>query len=280
MAFKKELKEKLKAFGLDPDKLEEAAKAEAETDVEIPADVTVIKTADLETRDANKLAEGKKMGEKDGENKGKELAAKAFKRKLALPDTVPNEIDKVIEAANEQLGKGDEGLKSQVAGLLKDKETLLAEKQQLETKAEQAAFDSELISYFPTGRDQNLSDAERLALVKMNLQFEKADGKVVVKRNGQIVQDANTHAPLAAKDVVTQLFTEKKWVAEAGSGGAGGRGGGDNTGNGGGTSGAKTFSAFTEKWKAENPGKNEVGPEFQTALEKHMKDVPDFDSYN
>lgn len=279
MALKQDAKDKLKALGLDPDKLIEAAKAEAEVDVEVPADVTVIKTTDLETRDANKLAEGKKLGEKDGETKGKELAAKQFKRKLNIADTVPNDIDKVIEAANEQLGKGDEGLKTQVAGLLKDKETLLAEKQQLEAKAKAASFDSELISYFPSGRDQNLSDAERLALVKMNLQFEEADGKTVVKRNGAIVQDPNTHAPLAPKDVVAQLFTEKKWVAEGNPGG-GGRGGGDNPPGGGGTTGIKKFSSFVEKWKAENPGKNEISPEFQDALQKQMKEVPDFDTHS
>jgi hypothetical protein len=278
MAYPQALKDKLKAFGLDPDKLEAAAKAEAETDVEIPADVTVLKTTDLELRDANKLAEGKKLGEKDGETKGKELAAKAFKRKLNLPDTVSNDIEKVIEAANEQLGKGDEGLKQQVSALLKDKETLQAEKVQLEGKAKQASFDAELISYFPANADTSLTNAERLALVKMNLQFEEAEGKTIVKRNGSIVQDANTHAPLAPKDVVAQLFTEKKWVADGG-GGNGGRGGGDNPPGGGGTKGVKTMSGFTEKWKAENPGKNDVSPEFQTALEKHMKEVPDFNAY-
>lgn len=280
MALKQEDKDKLKALGVDPDKLEAAAKADTEVALEgIPTEVTVIKTADLETRDANKLAEGKKLGEKDGETKGKELAAKAIKRKLALSDTVPNDLDKVIDAANEQLGKGDEGLKQQVAGLLKDKEALQAEKQQLQTQAKQAAFDAELISYFPANADSSLSHAERLALVKMNLQFEEADGKVVVKRNGNIVQDPNTHAPLAAKDVVAQLFTEKKWVAEGGAGGGGGRGGVDHP-PGGGTTGIKKYSAYVEKWKAENPGKNEISPEFQDALQKHTKDIPDFDYHN
>ena len=279
MAFRKEDKEKLKAYGLDPDKLEAAAKAEAETAIEVPEDITVIKTADLEARDAVKIADGKKLGEKDGEAKGKELAAKAFKRKLALPDTVPNDIDKVIDAANDQLGKGDEGLKQQVAGLLKDKETLIAEKQQLQTQQKQAAFDTELISHFPVGRDQSLSDAERLALVKMNLQFEEVDGKTVVKRNGVIVAHKDTHAPLPVKDVINDLFTEKKWIGD-GKPGGGGRGGGDNPPGGGGTSGVKKMSEFTEKWKAENPGKNDLSPEFQDALQKHTKEMPDFDYYN
>lgn len=278
MAIKTEAKDKLKAFGIDPDKLIEAIKAEAETDVELPSDVTVLKTADLEARDSNKLAEGKKLGETEGEKKGKELAAKSFKRKLNLPDTVPNDLDKVLEAANEQLSKGDAGLKEQVAGLLKDKEALIAEKGQLEVKARQSAFDAELISYFPANRDSTLTDAERLALVKMNLQFEEADGKVVVKKNGTIVQHKDTHAPLAPKDVVTELFTEKKWIGGK-TGGDGGRGGDDNSGGAGGAAGIKSLSKFTEKWVAENPGKNDVSPEFQTALQAHTKDIPDFNFY-
>lgn len=277
MAFTKEDKEKLKSFGLDPEKMEAAAKAETETAIEFATDMTVIKTADLEARDANKIAEGKKEGEKAGETKGKELAAKAVKRKLNLPDTVPNDFDKVIEAATEQFSKGDEGLRQQVSALMADKEALKAEKIQLEGKAKQAAFDSELISYFPTGRDQSLSDAERLALVKMNLQFEEAEGKTVVKRNGTIVTHKDTHAPLAVKDVIGELFTEKKWVATPGGGG--GRGGEDNPPGGGGFAGIKTFSAFSEKWAAENPGKNQISPEFQEALGKHMKEVPDFKSH-
>lgn len=271
-------KEKIKAFGIDPEKLIEAIKAETEVTIEIPADITVLKTTDLEVRDANKVTEGKKLGETEGEKKGKELAAKAFKRKLALPDTVPNDIDKVLEAANEQLSKGDAGLKEQVNLLLKDKETLQAQVQAEQTKAKQSNFDAELISYFPAGRDSSLSDAERLALVKMNLQFEEAEGKVVVKKNGVIVQHKDTHAPLAPKDVVAELFTEKKWVAAKGPGDGGGRGGGDN-GGGTGLAGIKKLSQFTEKWVAENPGKNDVSPEFQAALDSHTKDMTDFNFY-
>jgi hypothetical protein len=274
---KADTKEKIKAFGFDVDKLIEAIKAEAEVDYAIPDDVTVLKNSDLEARDLNNKTAGKTEGITEGEKKGKELAAKAFKRKLSISDTVPNEIDKVIEAANEQLGRGDQGLKEQIDLLQKDKERLETEKKDLQGRAEQAAFDSELISYFPSNRTTDLTDGERLALVKMNMSFETLDGKTVVKRNGEIVRDKNSQSPLAIKDVVASLFTEKKW--NGGDPGAGGRGGGDNPPGGNGA-GLKKISAFREKWTAENPGKDSNGPEFQEAIGKHAKDMKDFDWYN
>jgi hypothetical protein len=276
MALKQTDKDKIKAFGFDVDKLIEAVKADAEVDYEVPADVTVLKNTDLEVRDTNKMAEGKRLGETEGEKKGRELSAKAFKKKFALDDAaVGNDIDKVVEAVNTKLNKGDTGLQEQIVLLQKDKESLLAEKASLETKASLAAFDSELIASFPSNRSSDLSDAERLALVKMNLQFEDADGKKVVKKNGEVLRDPTTQAPLPVKTAIETLFTEKKWVA-AGSGGNGGRGGGDNPPPGGGGT-AKKATDFETKWKMENPGKNTLSDEYINALNKAAKDDPTFD---
>lgn len=279
MALKATAKEKLKTtFGIDVDKLVTAITATDEQDFEIPADVTVIKNTDLTTRDNNNKEAGKLEGKTEGEKHGKELAAKALKRKLSLADTVPNEIDKVIEAANEQLGKGDAGLKEQIALLQKDKETLEKEKTELSGKAKAAAFDAELISYFPTNRSADLTDRQRLLLIKDELIFEDENGKPVVKRNGEIQRDKANQNPLAVKDVINTLFTDKKWVGENNAG-AGGRGGGDNPAGGGGAAGVKTMSGYKQKWVAENPGKDENGPEFQDAVAKHTKDIPDFNWY-
>jgi uncharacterized protein (UPF0335 family) len=277
MALKKETIDKIKAFGFDTDKLIAAIKADAETDYEVPADVTIIKTTELEVRDANKLAEGKKAGETEGEKKGRELAAKAFRKKFSLEDSIGNDVDKVVEAVNTKLNKGDAGLQEQITLLQKDKETLAAEKVQLEQKAKAAGFDAELISYFPSNRTSDLTDAERLALVKMNLGFEDSDGKVVVKKGGEVLRDKTTQAPLAPKDAIATLFTEKKWTAGEGQGG---RGGGDNPPPNSTNAGIKTASKFAEKWKAENPGKGEMSPEYIDAINKQAKEVPDFDMYN
>lgn len=273
MALKTDAIEKIKKFGLDVDKLIAAIKDDNEVDIEIP-EMEVMKAEDLIARDSNKIAEGKKLGEKEGEAKGKELAAKAFRKKFALEDAVGNDIDKVVEAVNTKLATGDEGLKKQIELLQKDKELLQNEKTSLETKANQAVFDSQLISFFPANRTADLKDSERLALAKMDLTFEQVDGKYVAKRNGEIVRDKNTQNPLPINQVITDCFSERKWVGS--QGGEGGRGGGDNPLNGGGTKGVKKYSEFEEKWKAENPDKNELSIEFQEALGKHAKEHVDF----
>lgn len=276
MALKAATKEKLKTFNLDVDKLIEAVKADAEVDYVIPEDITVLKTTDLETRDANNKSAGKTEGVTEGERKGRELAAKAFKKKFALDDSVPVDVDKVVEAVNTKLNKGDTGLQEQITLLQKDKEQLNAQLEQEKIKATSSAFDSELISYFPSNRTADLSDQERLLLVKANLQFEDHEGKKVVKKGGEIIRDKTTQSPLAVKDAIATLFTEKKWVGKPGEGGRGG----DDTPPGGSGAGVKKMSAFQEKWKAENPGKDINGPEFQNAVATHTKDNKDFDWYS
>jgi hypothetical protein len=269
-------KEAIKALGLDPDKLIEAVKADAEVDYEVPADVTVIKNTDLETRDNNNKALGKTEGETNGEKKGKELAAKAFKKKFNLPDTVPADIEKVVDEVNKTLAKGDEGLKEQVSLLQKDKDTLTTQLQQEQANAKAATFDAQIISQFPAGRTTDLTDAERLTLVKSALKIEEVDGKTVVKKNGEILRDKTTQNPLPVNQAITDYFTERKWIGQ--EGGAGGRGGGNNPP--GGTSGIKKESEYQQKWLAENPGKNALSDEYVTSLNKHAKETPDFDIYS
>lgn len=278
MALKADTKEKLKTvWGLDVDKLIEAVTKTEEVDYALPEGVTVMKTTDLESRDANNKTSGKTEGVVEGERKGRELAAKAFKKKFSLDEAVPVDVDKVVEAVNEKLNKGDKGLQEQVSLLQADKTRLETEKKDLEIQAKSAGFDAELISFFPAGRTADLSDAERLTLVKMNMGFDTVDGKVVVKRNGEILRDKVTQAPLAPKDAVNGFFTEKKWTgADPGNGG---RGGGDNP-PGSGAGGVKKMTAYKEKWVAENPGKDSNGPEFQTAIAAHAKVNADFDWYN
>lgn len=282
MAIKKEDLEKLKTTlkGFDVDKLIAAAIAPDDQPFEVPADVSVLTAAELTTRDENMHKKGKAEGEPIGETKGKEIIVKKIAKKMGLEDTVVATIgtdpDKLETEISKKFKAGDAGLQEQVTKLLADKETWATEKQQLEARAEAATFDAQLIAMFPSTRSTDLPDDERLMLIKKNLTFEKGtDGKMVVKRNGAIVEDPATHAPLPLDKVIQDFFKERKWTAD-GSGGEGGRGGGNNPGGGGGTSGIKSLTKFTEKWKAENPGKNEISPEFDTALQAHAKANTDF----
>lgn len=277
MSLPQATKDKLKTtYGFDVDKLIEAVTATEEKDFAVPDDVTVIKTADLTTRDTNNKEAGKTEGKKEGEQHGKELAAKQFKKKFALEDSVPADIDKVVEAVNTKLNKGDAGLQEQITLLQKDKERMATELDQATVKAKQAIFDAELITHFPVDRDTFLTDKEWLNRVKENLSFEEHEGKQVVKRNGEIMRDKTTQNPVPQKDAIISLFTENKW--RKGEAGPGGRGAGDRVIPTGGSA-IKTGTAFQEKWLAENPGGNVISDEYTGALNKHAKDVPDFDFY-
>jgi hypothetical protein len=289
MALKKEVIEKIKSYGFDVDKLIEAIKADAETDYPVP-EFVAISQKDLEARDANKVEEGKKLGSKDGEKDAIKTLQKELSKKLGFDlkgervGDIAQEIQSKLNATeNEKLQE----LTTQNNLLKQDKETLLREKTDAEKRAQTAMFDSELITHFPSTRSTKNSDAEYLALLKMNLQFETVDGKTIVKRNGEVVRDKNSQNPLAPKDVISTLFAEKDWVTKAeggtgGSGASGGRGGGDSTAAGGAGSGSgiKKYSGFVDQWKKDNPEGNTMSPQFTDALSKHAKDIPDFDYYN
>lgn len=273
MALKAADKDKMKALGFDVDKLIAAIMAEAETDYAVP-EGQIFTDAQLEARDNAKIGEGKRTGETEGEKKGKELAAKALKKKFGIENEETKDLDKVVDLVNAKVATGDQGLKDQVAALLKDKETLQGTVAEKDKVISDAKFDSNLLSYFPANRGNGLTDAERLGIIKSNFQFDTVEGKTVVKRDGQTLTDPKTHAPLPPKDVIANYFTERKWV---GQGPTGGRGGDDTPAPDSGAAGLKTYSAVEAQWQKDNPGGNIVSNEFQTYLQGAMKDVPDFD---
>lgn len=280
MPIKKEDLDKIKTTlkGIDVDKLIAAAVATDEQPFPIPDGLLVLTAEEATTRDENMKTVGKKEGEVIGETKGKEIIVKKIAKKMGFDDaaitTIGTDPEKLEAAVQAKFKAGDAGLQAQVDALLKDKETLTAKATELEGKATQAQFDAQLISMFPK-RNTTLKDSEILLLIKNELQFETVEGKVQVKKGGVLLQDPGTHAPLPLEKVLQDVFVERKW-ADAGAGsGEGGRGGG-NSGGAGGAAGIKTLTAYTEKWKAENPGKNDNSPEFDADLSKHTKDIPDF----
>ncbi len=278
MALKKETITKLKGFGFDVDKLIAAIRADDEQDYTIP-DVTVLTADQLTERDNNM----KKEGEKNAEPAVRSTMVKELSKKLNVElksERIGDLATEIQQFANKS---GDEKLtllQQQVTALTADKTTLTQQIEQERTKAAQAAFDSELISYFPANRGGDLSDQERLSIIKSNMQFETVDGKVVVKRNGEVVLDPTTRAVRAPKDILTDFFKEKPslaGVAAAGGAGGGGRGGGDNTG---GAGGVKKMSEAKQQWLNENPGGNLMSPEFNDFVGKLSIEHTDFNWYD
>lgn len=270
---KKEVADKIKGFGFDVDKLIAAIKDDAEVDYEVPA-IEVFTADQLVTRDANTKVEAKREGVAEGKAAGLEIAGKAIAKKFNLPATVnTKDLDKVVEAVNTTVATGDEGLRQQVSLLQQDKDTLLREKETLAQQTKALGLDKNLISFFPANRDQSiLNDDERLMIVKNSLQFEEVDGKTVVKKNGEVLRHPKTQDPLAPKDAIETLFTERKWISESAGGGRGG-GNASAAASGGGTGGVRTFKAAQDKWLSENPNGNVISPECTAYVGAIAKEV-------
>jgi len=252
--------------------LEKAIKDEGEVDLTIDESLTVLSTAELETRDENSKNEGIKVG--------KEIGAKEVRKAAGLEDTVgkdPSAIAKAIsdKAVNDAKLKPDEAvktLKDQVSQLqteLSNKEKTITE---LSCKASEAQRDAKLLSLFPKNRSSVLSDAEYLTLIKGQLTIKEIDGKEVVEKNGQVLRVESTKDPISVQEAITGLFTERKWVETgAGGGGAGGRGGVDDPGGAGKITKMSEFTA-----KVEKEGKNINSAEVQQELQQIIKDNPEF----
>ncbi len=117
-----------------------------------------------------------------------------------------------------------------------------------------------IIGLFPDDRDQSAADMDRYLLLAMEFDFSATDH---VKRKNEIVRDPVTHSPLSAKKVIADYFAERGWSKKP-----------DTS-----AQGVNTLSAFQRNWKEANPGKDENGPEFQTAIAAHAKNVQGFDWY-
>ncbi|WP_298391124.1 hypothetical protein [Hydrotalea sp.] len=278
MSLKKEAAEKLKSvLGIDIDKLVAAITAQDEQDFTVP-DVVVLSQQQLTERDNVKLTEGKKLGESEAKatlvkELGKRLNAEFKSERLG---DLANEISTFANKSKDDQVKL---LQDQVNALLADKTTLANQLQEKETAITQARFDNELIGFFPANRGAGLTDAERLTLIKNAITFETVDGKPVAKRNGEVVRDPATQAPLPVNKVIETYFQEKPLLlgVPAQQHQAGGRGAGDAHGTGG--TGLKRFSEVEKSWKEQNPEGNVMSTEFQSYVNKVAKETPDFDYY-
>ena len=279
MALKKEAAEKLKSvFGLDIDKLIAAITAQDEQDFQVP-EVVVLSQQQLTERDSVKITEGKKIGETEAKatlvkELGKRLNAEFKSERLG---DLANEISTFANKSKDDQVKL---LQDQVNALLADKTTLANQLQEKETAITQARFDNELIGFFPANIGAGLTDAERLTLIKNAITFETVDGKPVAKRNGEVVRDPATQAPLPVNKVVETYFQEKPLLlgVPAQQQQIGGRGAGDAHGAKG-PSGLKRFSDVEKLWKEQNPDGNVMSTEFQSYVNKVAKETPDFDYY-
>lgn len=274
---KKDTSDKLKTFGFDVDKLIAAIKDEKEIDFEVP-EVIAMTLAEIDARDATKTADGKKLGEKES----RVALVKEVGTRLNITLKGERIADLVNEIQTEFNKTGDQKittLQEQINLLTKDKESLTGQVADSSKAISRIKFENELIAHLPATRGKDLRDDERISLMNRDIVFEDLDGKMVAKRNGEIVKDGKTHAPLPVAEVVKSYSTERGWDKAAAGGGDGGRGG-RNDGAGGGGGAAKKYSQVKDEWQKANPDGNILSPEFTDHVNAIAKADPSFDMYN
>lgn len=259
---------------VDATEFETALTSTEEVDLTIQ-DLHVLTPEELTTRDAN----AKKQGYNEGKTASLEMFVKETKEGLGL-DFEGKDPKKLIEAVQSKTlveakiepNKKVEELQGIVSKLQGNLTTFETEKATLLGQIEATKTDAKLLSLLPQNRLSILTDDEYLMSVKKEHEFVTEDGKLVVKKNGEILRNATTQNPLEINEVIGGIFTERKWVAEA-QGGQGGRGG---QGSKGGTENVFLKVSEIEK-KFKDEGKSTLGQEFQDFVISAKKENPSLD---
>lgn len=249
--------------------LEKAIKDPAEVKVAIPEGLISLTSDEAEARDNN--------SKNDGIKTGKEIGVKEVRTKAGLEDSVGKDPEKVAQAiaakavadAKIEPDKKVTQLNEQIGQLQKATGEKDAEIATLRSKADGAMTDAEILGAFPKGRKDELSDKHYLTLLKSDYQFEKIDGKTIVKKDGVTLSHPNTKAPLPLDEALTTVFTDSKWInaaAGAGAGGGGGRGSGDNNKPG-------VFTKRSEVEKAHIESGKKMTGEDGVALSKQLAEL-------
>jgi len=253
--------------------LETAIKSETEVSVDIPT-LTVLTADELTARDENigrtKYNEGKtagvEMGVKELKNElGLEFDGKDIKSLVNAVQT------KTLADAKVEPNKKVEELNMVVANLQKtiaEKET---EKSTILNQLQTTTLNTKILGLLPQNRSSVLNDDEYMTLVKKVYEFAEEEGKLVVKKDGNIVRNATTQSPLEPKEVLDSFFTERKFIEQK-QGNQGGQGGGNSGGN------AGVFTKLSElEQKFVKDGKSLQGTEFASAVAEARKANPQFD---
>lgn len=243
---------------------------EKDMDVDVP-EGKILTDAQLAERDSNT-----KSATIEAESKNVSPIAKAELKKRGFDvkgerwGDVVNELHGLINSDKDTKVKL---LQEQNEALLADNTTYKTKITEVEGTAKKAIFEAGLISKLPKN-ELGLSPAESLALLRLRgYDPEQTEKGVVWKKNGEILKDGNTHAPLPEEAAITNIWGELKWNISAG--GVGGR---NISGTGGGgTGGIGSMSAAKKAFLEAHPGKSQISPEFTQFIEGAVKENPSFD---
>lgn len=268
-------KERLKSLGIDIDTIIAAHTDPAEKDITVPDGEFV--TAEQK---ATIIAVANKDGEKIGEKKAFDIAKVEIKKHSGIElkgerwGDVGKELKDAINATGDDKVKT---LQEQNAALLADKTSLADKVSQAETQLRTGMFEIGVLSKLPAN-SLGLSPKEAFELAKIRgYTPEHTDTGVVWKKNGEVMKDPVTHAPLSEDKAIAAIWTEQKWTPSA-TPPAGGRGASQKA-SGDGMGGIMSKSAAEAAWREQNPDKGLATPEGMAWYAEQAKQ-PGFDLYS
>ncbi|HEY8969330.1 MAG TPA: hypothetical protein VIM64_09555 [Puia sp.] len=268
-------KKLLKALKFSDEDITALVDPEEEKTIDIPA--LKVYTEEEFTEVSNNL---KESGKGAHTKAGRELAIKDLKEKTGLefdgkdPETFLNQYkEKVIAEAKipaSEAAKQWEAEKKQ----LQDKLTAADQRAaSLESDKKMAQFDATLLRSFPAERKTDLSDDDRLTLVKTKITENTVDGKTFYEYKGKRLQDDKVN-DLSLSDAVAHVFKEEKWIGEAVTGGT-------QKPALGGSAGKTVYKGMTEireSWKTR--GISETSEAALAEIRQAKADNPQFDLYS
>jgi hypothetical protein len=230
------------------------------------SDKVIIRTEEEDNAFQNNLKQTAKTA-------GLEIAIKDARTKLGLNfegKTIDNLIDAVKQKAvadaniepTEQLKakeKDIETLKTTISTLTNEKESAF---NQLKSFKNETIVNNSLLSVIP--ENVVLPKNDVLLILKNKFNFEADEnGKILVKKDGEVIKNTTTLDPIPPKEIITKFFEENPTYLKGVEGGAGGSDSGSNGGK-------MTVDKYVEQ--AQKDGKNVNSEEFIKELETKIKD--------
>lgn len=272
-----EQKKIAKLLKLDETKFAEALKSDKEVALEIP-ELSFFTSEELSTRDTNQ----KKLGYTEGKDAGLEIFIKEQRTKHGL-DFEGKDPDKFVTAfqakiladakiePNQKLQEKDAVIAKLQTNIQEFEKKYNAEAQ----RVKQLGTKSKLLSVIPSGLPVDQEEVLLSAQARGIVFEEDESGKIVAKRNGEVIRDEKTQAEKDYKVVLTDYITERKWApVTGGEPPKGGRGGNsDRT-----PASISKMSEAEAEWKAQ--GKSPNSSEFQAYVTDLVKNNQDFDLDN
>lgn len=234
--------------------------AEKEETIEIPAG-TYLSDDDLKLRDKNKYDEAKVAFE--------EMTVKKIKGDKKYEDFNGTKFDDLFKYHDAQLkSKYDSSADDRVKTLETDlenmrkthsteKETLSTQIKTLKTENQNQTVSSKIMGLMPEKTTIDKKDIVTLFRATHQINIGE-DGAITVSKDGQVLKDPGTAAPIGLDSIFNKFVDEKGYISKNG-----GRGGGNEGGSGAGK--AQNEMEFIEKWEKESE-KSISSPEGVDAL--------------